>query len=52
VRLDDDQALVVDRAGVPRIERVLLGHARAVPPMWNVRIVNCVPGSPIDCALR
>jgi hypothetical protein len=18
--------------------------------MWNVRIVNCVPGSPIDCA--
>jgi hypothetical protein len=22
----------------------------AVPPMWNVRIVNCVPGSPIDCA--
>ena len=28
VRLDDDQALVVDRAGVPRVERVLLGHAR------------------------
>ncbi len=22
----------------------------AVPPMWNVRIVSCVPGSPIDCA--
>ena len=20
----------------------------AAPPMWNVRIVNCVPGSPID----
>ena len=23
---------------------------RAVPPMWNVRIVSCVPGSPIDWA--
>jgi hypothetical protein len=22
----------------------------AVPPMWKVRIVSCVPGSPIDCA--
>ena len=22
----------------------------AAPPMWNVRIVSCVPGSPIDCA--
>ena len=21
-----------------------------IPPVWNVRIVNCVPGSPIDCA--
>jgi dihydrofolate synthase/folylpolyglutamate synthase len=22
----------------------------ATPPMWNVRMVSCVPGSPIDCA--
>ena len=22
----------------------------AVPPTWNVLSVNCVPGSPIDCA--
>ena len=22
----------------------------ATPPMWKVRIVNCVPGSPMDCA--
>ncbi len=22
----------------------------ATPPTWNVRSVNCVPGSPIDCA--
>ena len=22
----------------------------ATPPMWKVRIVSCVPGSPIDCA--
>ena len=21
-----------------------------IPPVWKVRIVNCVPGSPIDCA--
>ena len=24
--------------------------APATPPVWNVRIVSCVPGSPIDCA--
>ena len=22
----------------------------AIPPEWKVLIVNCVPGSPIDCA--
>ena len=22
----------------------------AAPPMWKVRMVSCVPGSPIDCA--
>ena len=22
----------------------------AMPPVWKVRIVSCVPGSPIDCA--
>ena len=22
----------------------------ATPPVWNVRIVSCVPGSPIDWA--
>ena len=22
----------------------------ATPPVWNVLMVNCVPGSPIDCA--
>ena len=22
----------------------------ATPPVWNVLIVSCVPGSPIDCA--
>ena len=22
----------------------------AAPPMWNVRMVSWVPGSPIDCA--
>ena len=24
--------------------------AEDAPPVWNVRNVNCVPGSPIDCA--
>ena len=24
--------------------------APATPPVWKVRIVSCVPGSPIDCA--
>ena len=24
--------------------------ADAIPPKWNVLIVSCVPGSPIDCA--
>ena len=24
--------------------------AVAVPPVWNVLSVSCVPGSPIDCA--
>ena len=24
--------------------------APATPPVWNVRMVSCVPGSPIDCA--
>src|SRR4028119_2089929 len=22
----------------------------ATPPVWNVRMVSCAPGSPIDCA--
>gem|GEM_PF-3156738 len=25
-------------------------HSFATQPEWNVRIVNCVPGSQIDCA--
>ena len=24
--------------------------APATPPVWNVRMVSCVPGSPMDCA--
>ena len=27
-----------------------LKTCEAVPPMWNVRMVNCVPGSPMDWA--
>ena len=37
----------------PSFFRTISGFAAvadAVPPMWNVRIVSCVPGSPMDCA--
>src|SRR3989441_3528621 len=34
-----------------RASRVDCSDTRdAVPPIWNVRIVSCGPGSPIDCA--
>src|SRR2546430_11091897 len=34
-----------------RASRVERSETRvAVPPMWNVRMVSCVPGSPMDCA--
>ena len=29
---------------------VMSPPAMLTPPVWNVRIVSCVPGSPIDCA--
>ena len=39
------------RAGVLGLEgRLLACGGLAVPPMWNVRMVSCVPGSPMDCA--
>ena len=28
----------------------VMSSADATPPVWKVRIVSCVPGSPIDCA--
>ena len=34
-----------------RTSTLLAAAAReAAPPMWKVRMVSCVPGSPIDCA--
>jgi hypothetical protein len=41
---------------VPRLEdlddarEAVRDVAPATPPVWNVRIVSWVPGSPIDCA--
>ena len=36
---------------LPLISTSEIAAAReAAPPMWKVRIVSCVPGSPIDCA--
>ena len=29
---------------------LVISRTSAVPPLWKVRSVNCVPGSPIDCA--
>ncbi len=28
----------------------VISPVEAIPPVWKVRIVSCVPGSPIDCA--
>jgi hypothetical protein len=32
------------------VARLGLAAGCAAPPMWNVRIVSCVPGSPMDWA--
>ena len=41
---DEKRTIPLDLAST-----LLATRARdAAPPMWNVRIVNCVPGSPID----
>ena len=49
--LDEAQVVVADRAVELGLDLRLLEHlAEAVPPMWNVRMVSCVPGSPMDCA--
>jgi hypothetical protein len=37
------EALETDTAAVTRFERRLPETREAVPPMWNVRIVSCVP---------
>ena len=39
-----------DRALVAHFDAQAAAARDAAPPMWNVRIVSCVPGSPIDCA--
>jgi hypothetical protein len=46
-----------DTLGGTRLEELLdtgqtLGDVlrEATPPVWKVRMVSCVPGSPIDCA--
>src|SRR6266513_1369876 len=47
-RVDDDVAVLdLDRRVECSLDRGLLC---ATPPMWKVRIVSCVPGSPMDCA--
>ena len=38
------------RAGRLGLDVACTAVREAAPPMWNVRIVSCVPGSPIDCA--
>ena len=49
--LDRVDVVELHGAGVLGLERRLLGAvADAVPPMWNVRMVSWVPGSPMDWA--
>jgi len=40
----------VDRTRVAVVDRSRSMAFAAVPPMWKVRMVSCVPGSPIDWA--
>ena len=44
--------MLCSRMTPSRLTSTLLAAAarEAAPPMWNVRIVSCVPGSPIDWA--
>ena len=48
--LDGADVLELDRAALDGQRLRALGDAGAVPPMWKVRRVSWVPGSPIDCA--
>ena len=48
--LHEAQFVVTNHAVELRLDLRLLEDLAAVPPMWNVRIVSCVPGSPMDCA--
>ena len=51
VRARSSRLLKLKRAGALDLDVVHRGRtAMPAPPMWNVRIVSCVPGSPIDCA--
>ena len=47
---DGRHVAVVDGAVGDRLEVRLVSLTCAAPPMWKVRIVSWVPGSPIDCA--
>ena len=49
-RLHRAEFVETDDAFVLRLDDRLLECLVAVPPMWNVRIVSCVPGSPMDWA--
>jgi hypothetical protein len=50
VHLDDAEALELHHPLVAHLDLGDCRPAEAIPPMWKVRIVNCVPGSPIDWA--
>ena len=50
--MTDDEAVADTRSMPATFDFLAVCSAirAAVPPMWNVRSVSCVPGSPIDCA--
>ena len=48
---DRGDALELDGAGLLGLDLAFLDGTRlTTPPMWKVRMVSCVPGSPIDWA--
>jgi hypothetical protein len=48
--LHDAQVVVADHPSCLALICGCLNTELAVPPMWKVRMVSCVPGSPMDCA--
>ncbi len=49
IRIHHVEAFELDGSVMPGLKRGIFSNL-AVPPIWKVRMVSCVPGSPMDCA--